>query len=97
MTNEFSEGLEDAIERFGEQALNAIEDTILDRNTKSSIGMEALQYVGYTDLQSGMTSGEEQLSDAYSLVLQHGFAMVPGLGLASLDDPKSVPALEKAF
>ena len=97
MTNEFSEGLEDAIERVGEHALNAIEDIVLDRKTKSSIAMEALQYIGYTDSQKWHDERRRMLERC---LLRSRSAWVrdgAGLGIASLDDPKSIPALEKAI
>lgn len=97
MTNEFSEGLEDVIERYGKQALCAIEDTILDENTKSSIAMEALRYIGYTNSEKWH---DERRRTIERCLLRSPSAWVrdgAGLGLASLDDPKSIPALEKAI
>ena len=97
MTNEFSIGLQDAIERYGEQAIDAIEDTILNRNTKSPIAMEALQYIAYTDSDKWH---EERRRMIERCLLKSPSAWVrdgAGLGLASLDNPKSIPALEAAL
>ena len=97
MANEFSEGLEEAIEKYGELALGAVESLILNEETKSSIAMEAMQYIGYTD--SGKWHDERRrmlercLRRSRSAWVRDG----AGLGLASLDDPKSIPALEKAI
>ena len=97
MTNEFSEGLEDAIERFGEHALNAIEDLVLDNKTRSSIAMEALQYVGHAESGTFLNARRKMLElclrESESAWVRDG----AGLGIASLDDPKSIPALEKAI
>lgn len=97
MTNEFQEGLEEAVEKYGELALGAVESLILNEETKSSIAMEAMQYIGYTDSQKWHDERRRMLERC---LLRSRSAWVrdgAGLGLASLDNPKSIPALEKAI
>lgn len=97
MANEFSEGLEQAIERYGEKALQAIEDVILSKKTKTAIAMEALQYIGHTESRKWH---DERRKTLERCLLESASAWVrdgAGLGLASLDDPKSIPALESAI
>ena len=97
MINEFSEGLEESIERHGEEALSAIEDLILGEKTKSSIAMEALQYVGNTDSKEWDNERrimlERCLLNSRSAWVRDG----AGLGLASLDDTRSIPVLKVAI
>ncbi len=97
MANEFSEGLEEAIEKYGELALGAVESLVLNKETKPSIAMEALQYIGYTDSEKWH---DERRRTIERCLLRSPSAWIrdgAGLGLASLDDPKSIPALEKAI
>lgn len=97
MTNEFQEGLEETIEMHGQPALDAVEGLILNEETKSSIAMEALQYIGYTDSTKWH---DERRRTLERCLLKSPSAWVrdgAGLGLASLDDPKSIPALERAI
>jgi len=97
MSNEFSEGLDHAIEHYGKQALRAIEDIVLSGKTKSAIAMEALQYVGSTD--SSLWHNERRKTLERCL-LESASAWVrdgAGLGLASLDDPRSLQSVELAI
>lgn len=97
MDNAFSEGLEDVIQHHGEQALQVIEDVILNEETKSAIAMEALQYVGNAEsntwLEARRSMLERCLLKSRSAWVRDG----AGLGLASLDDPRSIPVLKKAI
>ncbi len=97
MENDFSVGLEEVIEKYGEPALRAIERLILTEKTKSSIAMEALQYIGDTDSVKWRDERRKMLEHC---LLESRSAWVrdgAGLGLASLDDPRSIPKLEEAI
>lgn len=97
MTNEFQEGLEEVVERYGAPALSAVESLILNEEIKSSIAMEALQYIGDTDSSrwhdERRTMLERCLLESQSAWVRDG----AGLGLASLDDPRSIPKIEEAI
>ena len=97
MTNSFSEGLEEVIEKYGEPALRETQDIILNEETKSAIAMEALQYIGRTDSETWKNERRKILENC---LLNSGSAWVrdgAGLGLASLDDPGSIPVLQAAI
>ena len=97
MTNSFSEGLEEVIEKYGEPALREIQDIILNEETKSAIAMEALQYIGRTDSETWKNERRKILENC---LLNSRSAWVrdgAGLGLASLDDPRSIETLEQAI
>ena len=96
MENAFSNGLENAIERHGESALSEIQSIILEERTKSSIAMEALQYIGRMDSLHWRTQRRKLLEQC---LLHSRSAWVrdgAGLGLASLDDPRSIKAVKEA-
>ena len=97
MTNSFSEGLEEVIEKYGEPALREIQDLILNEETKSAIAMEALQYIGRTDSETWKNERRKILENC---LLNSDSAWArdgAGLGLASLDDPRSIPVLQAAI
>ena len=97
MTNSFSEGLEEVIEKYGEPALRETQDIILNEETKSAIAMEALQYIGRTDSETWKNERRKILENC---LLNSRSAWVrdgAGLGLASLDDPRSIETLEQAI
>ena len=97
MTNEFQKGLEQVIEKFGSTALAKIQDLILNDKTASSIGLEALKYVGNADSTTWHNERrlmiETCLKESRSAWVRDG----AGLGLSFLDDPRSIPALEEAI
>lgn len=97
MANEFSEGLEQVIERHGTKALDAIKRLILDDETASSIAMEALKYIGNFDSNSWHDDRRLMLEDclrrSHSAWIRDG----AGLGLSFLDNPRSIPAIERAI
>ena len=97
MTNSFSEGLEQVIERHGSRALDAIKRIILNEETASSIAMEALKYIGNTDSSRWHNERrlmiEDCLRSSHSAWVRDG----AGLGLSSLDNPRSIPAIERAI
>jgi hypothetical protein len=97
MTNEFQEGLEEAIENYGELALKAVESLVVNEKTQSSIAMEAMQYIGYTDSEKWHDERRKTLERCLDKSRSAWVRDGAGLGLASLDDPKSIPALEKAI
>ncbi|MCY4540177.1 MAG: hypothetical protein OXE52_18330 [Chloroflexi bacterium] len=97
MTNSFSEGLEEAIEKYGELALREIENIILSEETASSIALEALKYVGNWDSK---VWHDERRAMLETCLRQSRSAWVrdgAGLGLSFLDDPLSIPELERAI
>ena len=97
MENAFSIGLENAIERHGESALSEIQSIILEDRTKSSIAMEALQYIGRMNSHHWKTQRRKLLEQC---LLHSRSAWVrdgAGLGLASLDDPRSMEAVRVAI
>lgn len=97
MTNSFSEGLEEAIEKYGELALREIENIILSEETASSIALEALKYVGNSDSK---VWHDERRAMLETCLRQSRSAWVrdgAGLGLSFLDDPLSIPELERAI
>lgn len=96
-SNAFSEGLEQAIAEYGEPALHEITKVILSERTKSSIAMEALQYVGHAESRTFLDARRNMLERC---LLQSRSAWVrdgAGLGIASLNDCRSIDALEKAI
>ena len=97
MENDFSRGLEKLIARHGDPALSEIQSFILEERTKSSIAMEALQYIGRMDSNSWKTERrkllEQCLLNSRSAWVRDG----AGLGLASLDDPRSIGAVKTAI
>lgn len=97
MTNEFSEGLEEIVERYGELALLEIQDIILNNETASSIASEALKYIGNTDSKVWQYERrlmlETCLLNSNSVWARDG----AGLGLSFLGDPKSVEILQRAI
>ena len=97
MTNEFQEGLEEAIDNYGELALKAVESLVLNEETKSSIAMEAMRYIGYTYSEKWHDERRRMLERCLDRSRSAWVRDGAGLGLASLDDPKSIPALEKAI
>ena len=97
MSNSFSEGLEEVIEKYGELALSEIQILILNGETKSGIAMEALQYVGNAESNTWHDARRLMLERC---LLRSRSAWVrdgAGLGLASLDDPRSIPVLQEAI
>ena len=97
MTNEFSEGLEEIVERYGELALLEIQDIILNNETASSIASEALKYIGNTNSKVWQYERrlmlETCLLNSNSVWARDG----AGLGLSFLGDPKSVEILQRAI
>ena len=97
MTNEFSEGLEQVIERYGSMALDVIERHILNEETASCVAMEALKYIGNTDSNVWRNERRQMLE---TCLLHSGSVWArdgAGLGLSFLGDPRSISALERAI
>ncbi len=95
--NEFSEGLEQVVERRGTKALDAIKHIILNEETAASIAMETLKYIGNTSSDKWHKERrlmlEECLLKCRSVWARDG----AGLGLSFLADPKSIRVLELAI
>ena len=97
MTNDFSEGLEEAIEKYGKTALDKIQDLVLNDETPTSIGLEALKYVGNTDSTVWHNERRNMIETCLLLSRSAWVRDGAGLGLSFLDDPRSIPVLEKAI
>lgn len=97
MTNDFQEGLEEAVIRYGELALLATEDLILNEKVRSAIAMEALQYIGGSDVLAWRDERRKMLERCLLASRSAWVRDGAGLGLASLDDPSSIPTLEEAI
>lgn len=97
MTNSFSEGLEEAIEKYGELALREIQHIILSKETASSIALEALKYVGNSDSKVWHDERRSMLETCLRKSRSAWVRDGAGLGLSFLDDPRSIPELEKAI
>ncbi len=97
MSNSFSEGLEEAIEKYGELALGEIQNIILSEETASSIALEALKYVGNTDSRVWHDERRAMLETCLRKSRSAWVRDGAGLGLSFLDDPLSIPELEKAI
>lgn len=96
-SNAFSEGLEQAIAEHGEAALTEIAQVILGEESKPSIAMEALQYVGHAESGKFLNERRKMLERC---LLESGSAWVrdgAGLGIASLNDARSIDSLERAI
>ncbi len=97
MDNAFSLGLEALIERCGEPALAEIRTIILEERTNASIAMEALQYIGRMDSNRWKTERRKLLEQCLLRSLSAWVRDGAGLGLASLDDPRSIRAVKTAI
>ena len=97
MTNSFSEGLEEVIEKYGEPALREIQDIILNDETAFSIGLEALKYVGNSDSRVWRDERRAMLETCLKRSCSAWVRDGAGLGLSFLDDRLSIPELENAI
>ena len=97
MINDFSEDLERAIEAIGAPILVEIKEIILNEESSLTVAAETMRYIGNTESPAYRAERRELLE---TCLLNSRFAWVrdgAGLGLASLDDPQSIPALEIAI
>ena len=97
MDNQFSEDLERAIEAIGAPILVEIKRIILNEESSLTVAAETMRYIGNTESPTYRAERRELLE---TCLLNSRFAWVrdgAGLGLASLDDPQSIPALEIAI
>lgn len=97
MSNSFSEGLEEVVEKHGEFALREIQNIVLSEETASSIALEALKYVGNSDSRVWHDERRAMLETCLRKSRSAWVRDGAGLGLSFLDDSRSVPALEKAI
>lgn len=95
--NSFSEGLEKVIEEHGNQALKAIQDLILGDQVKSSIAMEALQYVGDAESVTWLNARRKMLETCLRESNSSWVRDGAGLGIASLNDVRSIGAVKEAI
>ena len=94
MTNGFSEALERWIEVIGVRMLVEIRRIILNEETSLTVAAETMRYIGNIESPKYHAERRELLE---TCLLNSRFAWVrdgAGLGLASLDDPQSIPVLE---
>lgn len=97
MTNDFSEALERAIEVMGVPILVEIKGIILNEESSLTVAAETMRYIG--NIESPMYRAERR-ELLETCLLNSRFVWVrdgAGLGLASLDDPQSISALEIAI
>ncbi|MCY4020737.1 MAG: HEAT repeat domain-containing protein [Chloroflexi bacterium] len=97
MTNSFSEGLEEAIEKYGELALREIQELVVGEVIPFTIAAEALRYIGNTESIRFVSKRRELLEVC---LLQSRFMLVrdgAAAGLSYLDDPRSIPSLQRAI
>ena len=97
MDNQFSEDLERAIEAIGAPILVEIKGIILNEESSLTVAAETMRYIGNIESPAYRAERRELLE---TCLLNSRFAWVrdgAGLGLASLDDPQSIPALEIAI
>ena len=97
MANQFSEDLERAIEVMGVPILVEIKRIILNEESSLTVAAETMRYIGNIESPRYRAERRELLE---TCLLNSRFAWVrdgAGLGLASLDDPQSIPALEIAI
>ena len=97
MANQFSEDLERAIEVIGVPILVEIKRIILNEESSLTVAAETMRYIGNIESPTYRAERRELLE---TCLLNSRFAWVrdgAGLGLASLDDPQSIPALEIAI
>ena len=97
MTNDFSEALERAIEVMGVPILVEIKRIILNEESSLTVAAETMRYIGNIESPTYRAERRELLE---TCLLNSRFVWVrdgAGLGLASLDDPQSIPALEIAI
>ena len=97
MTNEFSDGLEEVIQKYGEQALGEIQSLILGEEIPFTIAGETLRYIGNIESTRFATERRELLEaclrESRFMLVRDGAAA----GLSYIEDSRSVPALQHAI
>ncbi len=96
MTNDFSDGLAEVIEKRGEFALREIQELIIEEAVPFTIAAEALRYIGNIESIRYVSERRKLLENC---LLQSRFMLVrdgAAAGLSYLDDPKSIPLLQRA-
>lgn len=97
MESEFSKDLLNLIDRHGAVALNTLSDLLLSPHVSMEVAAEACRWLGHiTNPQTQATRRqllERVLLNSSSARARDG----AGLGLASIDDPASIPALQQAI
>jgi len=97
MTNDFSDGLEEAIETFGEVALEHVQEFVLDEKIPFTIAAETLRYIGNTESER-YAEGRRKLLEA--CLLNSRFMLVrdgAAAGLSYMEDSNSIPCLMRAI
>ena len=97
MSNSFSEGLEEVIEKYGEFALREIQELVIEEAIPFTIAAEALRYIGNIESIRFVSERRKLLENC---LLQSRFMLVrdgAAAGLSYLDDPKSIPSLQRAI
>lgn len=95
--SELSTRLVYIIKQQGESALDSIANIILSEKANSEAAWEALRWLGKMDdapsHEARLLLLERCLLTSHSIGIKDGAV----LGLASMDDPKAIPGLEKAL
>ena len=97
MTNDFSDGLAELIEKRGEFALREIREWVIEEAVPFTIAAEALRYIGNIESIVNVSERRKLLEDC---LLQSRFMLVrdgAAAGLSYLDDPNSIPSLLRAI
>ena len=96
MDTQFSRGLVSSIEEYGAPAVEMVHDRIVHDKLNAEVASEALRWVGDIDQPHTHEARRRLLEDA----LGCSAARVrdgAGIGLASMDDPRALPALREAI
>jgi len=94
--NDFQRGLRDIVGSWGEQGVLEIENIISSEFVERASAYWALRYLGDTPFPGTRKSRRlalERMLASPAILVRDGAA----LGLASMDDPASIPAVERAL
>lgn len=83
--------------RHSEAVYDVIGELILSEQVSMEVASEALRWIGRIDDHNSKDIRRYLLEDSLLQSLSSRVKDAAGLGLASLDDPKSIPALQKAI
>ena len=97
MTNDFSDGLAEVIDQYGEAALHEIQKRILREDIPFTIAAESLRYIGNIESPRFVAERRDLLE---ACLLHSRFMLVrdgAASGLSYIEDPKSIPSLQRAI
>lgn len=97
MTTDFSQRLVFLLHRYGKDAISVLTELLLSDGVNPNVAAEALRWIGHIDMPS--THQERRWLLERALLKSHSVWIKDGavIGLASMDDPKSIPSLEEAL